>query len=207
MNMPATVICNESNTPNQVRNAGHKEAIIAGEAKQTCSWGWTKTLGLQFTVVRTHFTRAQSVEKEYTDFSFHISTELPFLGYAFQVECYLRSLFPLCRSVSFLDGGAMISRIIADDSEYLQACRRGDLSLVTELFRIGNARPDDTSKRNMTPLLVRHKNLVIINRCLTSQQCAAESGNNDVVQFLLDHGAAVNWTAGSKQTYVMDPPK
>jgi hypothetical protein len=119
--------------------------------RTTCSWnyfasGYGQALGLKCSVVE-----IQS-EKE-KDFSLHIRSELPYLGIALQLQCHL--IFPWCGSISFYGNGGL-PRIIPDESEYLEACRRGDLSFVRELFRNGIARPEDTSKANMTPLLVSH---------------------------------------------------
>jgi len=104
-----------------------------------------QALGLHSTVVQT-----QTVTGK--DFSLFVSFEPPFLGYALQLQC--RLAFPLCRSIFFYGHGG-VSRIIPDDSDYLELCRRGDLSSVRDMFRQGVARPEDASdKKNMTPLLV-----------------------------------------------------
>jgi hypothetical protein len=107
---------------------------------------YSEALGLQFTVVET-----QSVEEK--DFSVHIRSELPLLGSALQLQC--RLAFSPCCSVFFY-GNLGLPRIVPDSSDFLEACRRGDLPLVKEMFRKGTARPEDTSKKNMTPLLVRN---------------------------------------------------
>jgi len=89
-----------------------------------------------------------------TDFSLHIRSGLPFLDYVIQIECLFRAT-PLCRSVSFLNGGGVgLSKVVPDDSDLMRACLNGDLFVVQELFLLGKARPDDVSISNITPMLV-----------------------------------------------------
>lgn len=85
----------------------------------------------------------------------HLRVEVPFIAMALQLQHRLTS--PLCESVTSFG----LPRIILDDSEYLLACKAGDLLLVQELFRLGKARPEDTSRSNMTPLLVRNETTMI----------------------------------------------
>jgi hypothetical protein len=90
------------------------------------------------------------------DFSIHLRSEVPVVGYAVLIELAFRK-FPLCRSISLLPGGGLsISRIVSDQSEFMVACRRGDIHTVIEYLKSGKNRPDDVSETNMTPLLVSH---------------------------------------------------
>ena len=135
-----------SKGPQIARNSVRK---VEDVARTTCSWSYfigrySQALGLQFTVVQT-----QGVKEK--DISVHIGSEVPFLRSALQLQC--RLAFPSYSSISFCGNGGL-PRIIPDDSDYLLACRRGDFSSVREMFRKGTARPEDTSKGNMTPLLV-----------------------------------------------------
>jgi hypothetical protein len=141
-------------------NSHSTDLVKRSRAHSASLWGWvTETTGLTCTVVK-----KQSFNCN--DFSLHIRSELPFIAYAFLFECSFRT-FPLCWSIHFLPGGgAGFSRVIPDDSAFMLACLRGQLLTVREMCRIGEGRPDDVSKKNMTPLLV--SNILTNNRGLIS---------------------------------------
>jgi len=130
-------------------NAAHSVRNVDDVVRRTCSWSYfmgkySRALRLQVTVVRT-----ESVKEN--DFSVHTRFELPVLELALQLQC--RVAFRSRCSI-ILYGILGLPRIIPDESEYLEACSRGDLSSVRDMFRRGIARPEDISKANMTPLLV-----------------------------------------------------
>jgi hypothetical protein len=125
-----------------IRNSGL--SARATRSKTYFGGKYGQFLGLQCTTVET------LCEKE-KEVSLQIKSELPHLRLALQVQCHFK--FPQWGTVYFFGNGG-IPRIIPDSSDYLEACRRGDLSFVRELFKKGIARPEDTSEGNMTPLLV-----------------------------------------------------
>lgn len=140
-------LCGNSTNPRGLRifTRDKKDGGETSCSRSYFTGKYSQSLGLQFSVVQTRKDNTSQI-------SVHIRLELPFFGSALQLQS--RLIFPLCHSVFFYGGGGC-PRIIPDNSEFLGACRRGDLSLVREMCRQGDARPEDTSKGNMTPLLVR----------------------------------------------------
>jgi hypothetical protein len=148
---PVVIHPNTRRPSEKLLAAKHSAEKPGTPPKTTFSWDYFtgrygQALGLQCTVVQT-----QSVREK--DISLHIKTDIPCFGIALQLQCHFT--FPLCGSVSFY-GNLGLPRIIPDDSEYLEACRGGDLLFVRDLFMRGIARPEDISKGNMTPLLVSY---------------------------------------------------
>jgi hypothetical protein len=111
--------------------------------------GWiSNALGLQYSFI-------EIAQLNLTATVTHLRVEIPFIAMALQLQRRFTS--PLYQSVTSFG----LPRIVLDDSEYLLACKAGDLLLVQELFRLGKARPEDTSRSNMTPLLVCRKTIMI----------------------------------------------
>ena len=77
-----------------------------------------------------------------TDYSISLRCQFPFLALLYDhllwLELSLR-MFSLCPTLHFPTGGIRLCRIVTRESPILQACERGDLELVVQLIRTGQA--------------------------------------------------------------------
>jgi hypothetical protein len=63
--------------------------------------------------------------------------------------------FPLAGlGISIVSSGIKVKNIIPEDSLIIEACKKGDVISVRELFRTGQASPDDVTPENSNPLRV-----------------------------------------------------
>jgi hypothetical protein len=113
---------------------------------------WSEALGIRGNVV-------QVKAPAFTDYAVFVRFEFALPGlvspHSLTTQFAFRK-FPLYRSLSLFGGGGIaIGRIVPQQSEIMSACQKGDLFTVRELFRLGKARPDDVTKDNGTPLMVR----------------------------------------------------
>lgn len=93
-----------------------------------------------------------------TVYNIKIRSRLPFSSlfgdHILALDLSLRST-TLCRSLSVQDNSTFsIQNIVSDDAAVMIACANGDMQRVVELFSEGDARPDDVTVSNSTPLRV-----------------------------------------------------
>lgn len=92
--------------------------------------------------------------------------------------------FPIAGlGLSFIAGGLSVKNIVPEDSTIMTACKKGDVLSVRELFRTGQASPNDVTPQNSSPL-----------------RYAIENGSQELVQTILASGADVNAPFGQFMT-------
>jgi hypothetical protein len=63
--------------------------------------------------------------------------------------------FPLAGlGLSFVAGGLTVKNVVPEKSKIITACKTGDIISVKELFRTGEASPNDVTPENSSPLRV-----------------------------------------------------
>lgn len=63
--------------------------------------------------------------------------------------------FPIAGlGISFIAGGLSVKNVVPEDSTIMTACKQGDVVSVKELFRTGQASPNDVTPQNSSPLRV-----------------------------------------------------
>jgi hypothetical protein len=63
--------------------------------------------------------------------------------------------FPLAGlGFSIFNSGIKLKNVVPEDSLIIEACKRGDVIMVRDLFRTGRASPDDITPENSNPLRV-----------------------------------------------------
>jgi ankyrin repeat protein len=120
---------------------------------------------------------------EQTTYSLSLRSRLP-LQRIFVADIALRTHTFTWPSFSILGGGGItVKRLVPEDAEIMKACSAGDIFAIMDLFRKGEASPNDVTVDNLTPMFF-----------------AIESGNSEAVELLIRQGADVNWTFGQNQT-------
>lgn len=114
-------------------------------------------------------------------------------------------------SAEFLPGAHPIwndaSEPQPENSSIISACQNGDIAQVRSLLCENKAHPNDRTSDNITVFRVRNQISFdqYVYKCTFKLTKNAEhtiqSGNVEVVQLVLDNGAAPNFTFGELETY------
>jgi hypothetical protein len=109
---------------------------------------------------------------EQTTYSLSLRLRLP-LQRIIVADIALRTNTFTWPSFSILGGGGLaVKRLVPEDAEIMKACSAGDIFAIMDLFRKGEASPNDVTEDNLTPMFF-----------------AIESGNSEAVELLIRQGA------------------
>ncbi|OAL47298.1 ankyrin [Pyrenochaeta sp. DS3sAY3a] len=124
--------------------------------------------------------------------AYDLYIRLPFFWYwgqkAFILSTSLRTMRTSWPNFQILNGSLNFCNLVPMESEIIEACRRGDVIAVRDLFRDRKASPNDVSVDDKTLLFY-----------------ATESGSTDLARFLINAGAQVRSTALHATGYFRRP--
>jgi hypothetical protein len=102
----------------------------------------------------------------------------------------MRRIWGMCPNISVLGGGLNFVNMVPRDAEIVEACKKGDLLAVRDLFSQRKAAPNDMTADDRTLLFVSTMRMA---HCLilTTSKYAAQGGSAELVRFLVNAGAPV----------------
>lgn len=115
--------------------------------------------------------QCRSIVTDRTKSNFTIDLPLNFSGNrVFTVKVTIGHLSPSCWGLRLEKCSLNIRNLVPDDSRIMDACEKGDLLAVRELFQKRQANPNDVTHSGFMPLMVRlplfHFHICLLSCCL-----------------------------------------